>query len=115
MVHTIDAEVDAMQYEEQAASPSTPAAGFRRLYTMDTRGFEEIDDAGVIRRIGHQYDETDVADPPTDANLDGIFGAPADLEGGFIGIVNDNAGDTDVWLVFTTDSNWYYLQFTQAV
>lgn len=60
------------------------------------------------------YSEDDIADPPTDANLDAAFGTPAALGPGFIGIIDDNSGDTDVWICFTNDVSWFYLQGIKA-
>ena len=57
----------------------------------------------------------DVADPPTDANLDAAFGTPVALGAGFVGIVDDNSGDTDVWLCYTSDTSWFYLQGVKAI
>lgn len=57
----------------------------------------------------------DVSDPPTDAELDSAFGTPASLGEGFVGVVDDNSGDTDVWLCWTSDGSWYYSKGTKAV
>lgn len=57
----------------------------------------------------------DVADPPTDAELDAAFGEPAALGAGFIGILDDNSGDADVYICYTSDGSWYYLKGTKAV
>jgi len=57
----------------------------------------------------------DVTDPPTDAELDSAFGTPAALGAGFIGILDDNSADTDVWMCYTSDTSWYYLQGTKAI
>jgi hypothetical protein len=62
-----------------------------------------------------QVSTDNVSDPPTDAELDAAFDTPANLGAGFIGIVDDNSGDTDVWLCYTSDTSWYYLQGTKAV
>ncbi len=56
----------------------------------------------------------DVTDPPTDAELDSAFGTPATLGAGFVGILDDNSADTDVWLCYTSDTSWFYLQGTKA-
>lgn len=55
------------------------------------------------------------ANPPTDAELDTAFGTPASLGEGFIGILDDNSDDTNVYLCATSDSSWYYLALTKAV
>lgn len=56
----------------------------------------------------------DVTDPPTDAELDTAFGAPATVGAGFVGILDDNNGGVDVWLVYTDGASWFYLQGTTA-
>lgn len=61
------------------------------------------------------YAIDDVADPPTDTELDTAFDTPANLGEGFIGIVNDNDADTDVWLVVTSPDKWWYIQVTEAI
>ena len=65
--------------------------------------------------IKAKFSTANVTDPPTDAELDSAFGTPATLGAGFIGIVNDNKAGTDVWLCFTSQTEWFYLQFTKAV
>jgi len=60
-------------------------------------------------------DVTNVSNPPTDAELDAIFGTPAALGRGFVATVDDADGDTDVWLVWTTDASWFYVKGTKAV
>ena len=57
----------------------------------------------------------DVSSPPTDAELDAAFDTPANLGRGFLATVDDNSGDTDVWIVWTTDASWFYVQGTKAV
>lgn len=65
--------------------------------------------------IKTQVSTDNVSDPPTDAELDTAFGTPATLGEGFIGILDDNSADTDVWLCYTSDTSWFYLQGTKAV
>jgi hypothetical protein len=55
-----------------------------------------------------------VSNPPTDAELDSIFGNPV-LIGNFVGIVNDNGSNIDVWLCVSTGLNWFYENLTKAV
>ena len=52
---------------------------------------------------------------PTAAELTTSFGAPATLGRGFVGTVDDADGDTNGYLVFTSDASFYYLKFTKAV
>lgn len=55
---------------------------------------------------------TAVSDPPTAAQLTAIFGDPATLGDGFIGVVNDGNADTDVWLCIVSNGSWFYHQLT---
>ena len=65
---------------------------------------------------GVPYSVSNVSDPPTDVQLDGAFGTPANLANGFIGIVNDNDAATDWWICIAGDSVWAYVaKLTVAV
>jgi hypothetical protein len=55
------------------------------------------------------------ANPPTDAELDSAFGAPATLGAGFVGILNDNNGGTNEYLCWADGTNWFYATGTKAV
>jgi len=55
---------------------------------------------------------TNVSDPPTDAQIDTAFGTPQE---GFIGIIDDDGNDTDVWLIVGSAFSWYYQKLTKAV
>lgn len=58
---------------------------------------------------------TDVnATTPTAAELTTAFGAPATLGRGFIGTVDDNDGDTNFFVVATSDASFYFHKFTKA-
>lgn len=63
---------------------------------------------------GFSYSESNVSNPPTDAELDGIFGNASDLYNGFVGIVNDSGADTNVYHVAVSNSKWWYVALTQA-
>lgn len=56
-----------------------------------------------------------VSSPPTDAQLDSAFGTPATVGEGFIGLIDDNNAETDVWLCVAIGSSWFYEQLTKAV
>lgn len=60
------------------------------------------------------YSETDVSNPPTDAELDSAFGTPATVGAGFEAIVNDGGGNANVYRVVSTGSSWFYSTLTQA-
>lgn len=57
----------------------------------------------------------DVTNPPTDAELDSAFGTPAALGDGFVGLLDDNAGDANVYLCTTNGTSWWYTALTKAV
>ena len=52
--------------------------------------------------------ELDVADPPTQANMDNAFGEGASANDGMIGIINDAGAGTNTWLCVNTNGAWYY-------
>jgi|6_EtaG_2_1085325.scaffolds.fasta_scaffold29266_1 hypothetical protein len=55
-----------------------------------------------------------INDPPTDEDLDSAFGTPAALGEGFVGILDDNSADTDVYICYTSDTSWFYIKGTKA-
>ena len=59
-------------------------------------------------------DTTDVSNPPTDAELDSIFGTPANLPTGFVALVNDNGAGSNEYLVWTDGTNWWHIAGTKA-
>lgn len=70
---------------------------------------------GWIHQLHVQQSVANVTSPPSDAELDSAFGTPATLGRGFIGTVDDNDGDTTMWLCITSDASWYYIATTKAV
>ena len=58
---------------------------------------------------------TDVNDTtPTKAELTTAFGDPATIGRGFIGTIDDNDGDTNGYIVWASDANYYFLKGTKA-
>lgn len=51
---------------------------------------------------------------PTAAELTTAFGAVATLGRGFIGTIDDNDGDTNFFVVCTSDNAFFYHKFTKA-
>jgi hypothetical protein len=51
---------------------------------------------------------------PTKAELTTAFGDPASIGRGFIGTVDDNDGDTNGYIVWASDANYYFLKGTKA-
>jgi hypothetical protein len=66
-------------------------------------------------RITPAMSNDDVSNPPTDAELDTAFGTPATVGDAFLGIVDDNAAATNVWLCVAKNSAWWYVALTKAV
>jgi len=52
---------------------------------------------------------------PTAAELTGTFGSPATLGRGFVATVDDADGDTNGYIVWTSDASWYWLKGTKAL
>lgn len=61
------------------------------------------------------FSTANVSNPPTDAQLDTAFGAPATLPLPFIGIIDDAGGGATAWLVWHDGTNWWYEQGTVAI
>lgn len=59
-----------------------------------------------------KYATTNTANPPTQAEMVTAFGAAATNGSGFLGVLNDNAGGTNEYLVFGDGSNYWYIAGT---
>lgn len=69
----------------------------RRLDIMGSK------DAPTVR-----YAESDTSTPPTDAQVDTLFGTAANLHGGFIGIIYDTStASTASYIVWVANDSWY--------
>ena len=66
--------------------------------------------AGVRTKVS----VADTSNPPTQAQLVGTFGTAATVGSGFIGIVNDNSGGTNEYLVWSDGTNYFYVTGTVA-
>lgn len=56
----------------------------------------------------------DVSNPPTDAELDAIFGTPATVGDGFNAYIDDAGGGANFYHVVASGSNWWVLTGTVA-
>jgi hypothetical protein len=56
-------------------------------------------------------DDTNVSNPPTDAELTAAYGAQAD---GFVKLLDDGGAGTTVYLVFRANSKWWHIAATEA-
>jgi hypothetical protein len=61
-----------------------------------------------------QVSTADVSNPPTDAELDSVFGTPATTGAGFTRLLDDNNSDTNLYLVTSSGTSWWYTALTKA-
>jgi hypothetical protein len=57
----------------------------------------------------------DVSNPPTDAELDAIFGTPATVGAGFTADIDDAGAGTNFYTVKSDGTNWWITTYTKAV
>lgn len=66
-------------------------------------------------RVSVEVSTANVSNPPTDAELDSEFGAPADVGAGAVFVLDDNGGGSNVYLVLSLGANgWWFEALTQA-
>jgi hypothetical protein len=73
------------------------------IFTPDTKG----------SKVGISTANT--SNPPTNAELDTEFGTPAQVGAGFSCLINDNAGGSNSYYVWSDGTNWWYTTGTKAV
>jgi len=56
-----------------------------------------------------------ISDPPTDAELDAIFGTPAAVGDGFLGLIDDSGAGTHGVSVVALNGAWWYGNLNKAV
>lgn len=72
--------------------------------------------AEFIDGITIKVSGANVSNPPTISELEAAFDISAATQEGFIGILDDNYLDTNVYLVIVSDTpTYHYLKFTKAV
>lgn len=64
---------------------------------------------------GGPISEANVSNPPTDAQLDSAFGAPANISEGMLKWIDDNGAATAVWGAVPINGAWWYWSLTKAV
>jgi hypothetical protein len=57
----------------------------------------------------------DVSNPPTDAELDAIFGTPATVGAGYRALIDDNGGGANFYEVVSDGTNWWIFTGTKAL
>ncbi len=75
---------------------------------------EFLDARQYINIPPSMHSTANVSSPPTDAELDSAFGAPADVGAGFMGTVDDNGAGTAGYIVWSDGANWFYVAGTKA-
>lgn len=58
--------------------------------------------------------EDNVSNPPTDAQLDALYGTPAVVGKGFVALINDNGVGANFYLVTSDGSAWWVFTGTVA-
>jgi len=114
MVKNYDAE-----WEEQGAAPGNPAATNWKIY-FKADGLYVLEDDGtehgpIVPEVVATTSTDDTANPPTDGELDTAFGTPATVGTGFIGLLDDDGGDANVYLCATNGTSWWYVALTKAL
>lgn len=73
--------------------------------------------SGILRAEGGvrvAYDDSDGTSPPTDAELDAIWGGPGTVGSGWLGVQHDAGGATGFRIIGSDGTNWYHsAAFTQ--
>jgi hypothetical protein len=72
---------------------------------------QSADARPIFDNLYLDVDASDVADPPTHAQLDVLFPGVTD---GFIGLVQDTTSAGSLWLVIY-NSGWWYVEFSLAI
>lgn len=114
MANIIDEALEYQTFAEQS-SVGTPDANEARVY-WKTDGFPYgKNDAGTEYKLsGAILDTTNVSNPPSDAELDAALGAPSADKVGKFWLVDDNNANTNLYLVSTNGTSWFYLAMTKA-
>lgn len=122
-------EVNALKDHYRGLTPSDPDAGLILSDEADDKLYHYINDSGgrdeilqatksadttpVFDNLVLDLDLADVSDPPTEAELQAIFGSnPGD---GFIGYVQGTDSFAKVYHVVFASGLFYYLEMTAAV
>ena len=110
----VDALSDAEIAVLDAVTPGTVAASKAVVVdaNKDIASFRNLTATGGVRTAQAVTQVNDTT--PTKAELTTAFGDPATIGRGFIGTVDDNDGNTNGYLVFATDADYFFLKFTKA-
>ena len=110
--------VGGIELGDNTLRATTPQTDGMMDLGSDTKLFNDIKFSGTANATGAggirlKKSTDNVSDPPTDAELDSAFGTPANNVDQMF-LLDDNDADTDVWLVTSNGTSWYYTQLTKA-
>lgn len=57
----------------------------------------------------------DVSNPPTDAEMDSLFGSPAEVGIGHAMLLNDAGGASNEYFVWSDGLHWWYMVGTKVI
>ena len=63
----------------------------------------------------YYYSDGNVSNPPTNAELDALFGEPGDVGRQFTALLNDNGASNNVYLIASDGADWYHVTLTKAL
>ena len=69
----------------------------------------------ISGNLGTLYSTANVSNPPTDAELDAIYGTPAAMGAGFSFHLDDAGGGINFYYVVSDGTNWFYFTGTKAI
>jgi hypothetical protein len=78
-------------------------------------GFGAVDFKVSSGGISQTVHTDNVSNPPTDAELDSIFGTPATVGAGFTAYIDDNGGGANFYQIVSDGTNWWHFAGTKAV
>lgn len=116
MATTIDMAGNDLVIENLYTGGTSPGAAGTAVSGVSTAaqtftGLKTFSDSIRLKQdVSNVHDTT-----PTAASLTSAFGAPATLGRAFIATIDDADGDTNGYLVWTSDASWYWLKGTKAL
>jgi hypothetical protein len=125
ITNTGTAQANARGTSLRIVDTNAPASGGYAVYLSATNANNEalyVDDGVVLidetlKATGGLMTKvavTDVASPPTQANMDSAFGDSAAGNSGMVALINDNNADTAMWLCASNGANWWYVAMTKG-
>lgn len=115
MVVKLDMAGNALHVESLYTGATTPGVDGTSVVGVSAAAQTFTGQKTFSDSINIAQDVSNVNDTtPTDAELDAAFGTPATLGRGFIATIDDADGDTNGYLVWTSDASWYFLKGTKA-